>query len=136
MKTHFSLRSLTMLVWGIFALVLTTQSDRFPLVQLMAQTIASTELGDTIGHAGLFAVLTGILYFGLAQWLRRPNALAAAMLVTLVAGTGTEFYQSVVQGRHTTPTDLMANWLGVLVVGFVIAFNWSLRQSTYSTSTE
>ena len=81
-----SLRLIVVLIWGVFALILTTQSDRVPLVHLMTTTIGSTEAGDAFGHAGLFAMLCLLLYVALSWRLPPYRALLIAMTIALVAG--------------------------------------------------
>ncbi len=109
-----------MLGWAALALFVTTQPGSHPLVQWLNHTIAQNSLGGAIGHGGLFAVLTIIGYCGLRMWCNRAVALALAMLVALTVGTGTEFYQLLVDGRNATLVDLLANWLGVFMVGFAL----------------
>jgi hypothetical protein len=120
-RQHVSLRLIVMLVWGAFAVVLTTQSARMPLIQLMRATIASTEVGATIGHVGLFAILTAVGCLGVARWLPGLHGLLVVMLLALVLSTATELYQLVLADRDASLADLLANWLGVFVVGFGIA---------------
>ncbi|MBI5666826.1 MAG: VanZ family protein [Chloroflexi bacterium] len=117
---YLSLRTLVMLVWALFVLTLTTQTDRVPVVHLMIALIGRTELGATIGHAALFGLLTAIAYAALR--LPRRNALLLAMGLALALGTATEFYQQVVAGRTASLADLLANWLGVFVVAFGVVY--------------
>jgi hypothetical protein len=124
------LRLTLLLIWGVFALILTTQSDRVPLVHLMTSTIGSTDLGATVGHAGLFAALTGIAYVAFALRLPGRRALMLAMALALLAGTGTELFQMFVADRAASLSDLLANWLGVFVTGFIIAYRQMHVQST------
>lgn len=114
------LRVLVPLVWLIFALILTTQTDHIPVVQLMIATIGSTDVGDAIGHAGLFGLLAFAGYATFTIRLPRRRALLLAVALALVAGTATEFYQVFVAGRSASLSDLLANWLGILAVGFII----------------
>jgi hypothetical protein len=116
------LRLIILLVWIVFALILTTQSDRVPLVHLMTSTIGSTDFGDSIGHAGLFGMLAGVAYLALSLHLTPRRALLLAMSLALVAGTSTELFQFLVADRATSLSDMLANWLGVFVVGFTISF--------------
>lgn len=111
---------LVTLVWAGIAVYLTTQPGYNPLVQWFNRTIARTLVGGTLGHLVLFASVTLIGYIGLRGWCSRPLALGLAMLGALTAGTGTEVYQLLVDGRQATLTDLLANWLGVFMVGFVL----------------
>ncbi|MCA0456328.1 MAG: VanZ family protein [Chloroflexi bacterium] len=122
------IRLLILLVWGVLAIVLTTQSDRVPLVRLMTRTIGSTDVGDAVGHAGLFGVLTFAIYMVLAIKLKREWALPFAMLVTLVLGLVTELAQMGVISRVASLSDLLANALGIFVVGFTVSY-WSMLRS-------
>ncbi len=116
------------LIWVGLALLLTMQSAQTPLVHLMRLTIARTELGATIGHAGLFGVVMLLVYFGLRTVLSRRLALLLALAITLLLGTGTEFYQIVLSSRDASLTDLLANWLGAFVIGFALLFGQGFRQ--------
>ena len=130
MKTRFGfapLRLMVLLAWGLLAMILTTQSDRLPLVHLMTSTIGSTEFGDAFGHAGLFGVLTFVVYMTLAIRLKREWALPLAMIVVLSLGGLTELSQFGVLNRAPSISDLLANSLGVFVVGFAMSYLSILR---------
>jgi VanZ family protein len=130
MKTRFGfvpLRLMTLLAWGALAIILTTQSDRLPLVHLMTSTIGSTEFGDALGHAGLFGVLTFAVYMALATRLKSEWALHLAMLLVLFLGGLTELSQFGVYLRAPSISDLLANFLGVFVVGFAVSYLSILR---------
>jgi len=130
LKTRFGfvpLRLLVLVLWGTLALILTTQSDRLPLVHLMTSTIGSTELGDGFGHAGLFGVLTFAMYMVMAIRLKREWALLLAMFVVLSLGGLTELSQFGVLHRAPSISDLLANSLGVFVVGFMMSYLSILR---------
>lgn len=116
---QFPLRLIVVLVWGVFAFILTTQSDRVPLVHFMTTTIGSTEFGDAFGHAGLFATLCLLLYVAFSRWLPSYRALVIAMTIALLIGASTEVYQFLVPGRGPSLSDLMANYLGIFVVAFI-----------------
>jgi hypothetical protein len=116
------LRLIILFIWAIFALILTTQSDRVPLVHLMTSTIGSTDFGDSVGHAGLFGMLVAVAYFALSLRLTPRRALLLAMSLALVAGTTTELFQLLVADRATSLSDMLSNWLGVFIVGFSISF--------------
>lgn len=118
-----------MIGWLLVAVILTTQSSRLPFVGLITQTIGSTEFGATLGHGALFGLLTGFLYLALKNQLRRTWALPLAMAVSLALGTITELFQRRVAGRDSALADLLANWLGVFTVAFVIVYLWELRRS-------
>ncbi len=121
------LRLIVLVVWGVFAIILTTQSDRLPLVHLMTSTIGSTEAGDAVGHAGLFGVLTSTVYVVLSIRLKREWALLLAMCSALVLGAVTEISQFGVWHRAPSISDLLANALGVFVVGFLVSYASILR---------
>jgi VanZ family protein len=130
MKARFGfvrLRLIVLLAWGALAIILTTQSDRLPLVHLMTTTIGSTEFGDAFGHAGLFGVLTFVVYMVLALRLKREWALPLAMLSVLSLGGLTELSQFGVFQRSPSISDLLANSLGVFVVGFSMSYLSILR---------
>lgn len=114
-------------IWAVFALILTTQSDHVPLVHLMTRTIGSTEIGATFGHAALFAMLTLVVYLALVIRLPRSLALLLAMLMVAALGPLTELAQSGLFGRTPSMTDLLADWLGILVIGFSLTFSAFLR---------
>jgi VanZ family protein len=133
-KTRFGfvpLRIIVLAAWGILAIILTTQSDRLPMVHLMTSTIGSTELGDALGHAGLFGVLTFAVYMVMAVRLKREWALPLAMLVVLSLGGLTELSQFGVLNRAPSVSDLLANSLGVFVVGFAMSY-LSILRSRYT----
>ncbi|MEO8607056.1 MAG: VanZ family protein [Chloroflexota bacterium] len=135
MKIHIewrALRLIMLLVWGIFALILTTQSDRVPLVHLMTSTIGSTDFGDSMGHAGLFGMLAVVAYFALSLRLPLHRSLLLAMSLALMIGTSTELFQLFVADRATSLSDMLANWLGVFVVGFAISFLSSIPRNRNS----
>lgn len=119
---YLSFRMLVMLVWALFVLTLTTQTDRVPVVHVMIALIGRTELGATVGHASLFGLLTAIAYAALALRLPPRHALLLAMGLALALGTATEFYQHAVDGRTASLSDLLANWLGVFVVAFGVVY--------------
>ncbi|MBN8618094.1 MAG: VanZ family protein [Anaerolineae bacterium] len=124
----YPLRMIILISWLVLALVLTTQSGEVPLVHLMTTTIGSTEWGGALGHAGLFAVLTLALYLVLSLLIRTDYALVFAVLVGLVLGAATEAAQMLVADRAVTLVDLLANWLGVFVVGFCVMLLDDRRQ--------
>lgn len=121
------LRLLVLGAWGVFAVILTTQSDRVPLVRLMTRTIGSTDVGDALGHAGLFGVLTFALYMVMAIKLKREWSLPLAMGSALILGLVTELAQIGVVSRVASLNDLLANALGIFMVGFVMSYLSILR---------
>lgn len=130
MKTRFGstpIRLIVLLAWGVLAIILTTQSDRVPLVHLMTSTIGSTEVGDAFGHAGLFGVFTFVLYMVFALKCRRERALLVSMVIVLLLGGLTELGQFGVLHRAPSISDLLANSLGVFMIGFAISYLSLLR---------
>jgi VanZ family protein len=130
--SRYRLRWVALLMWSMFAVILTTQPDRTPIVFLVSRTIGRTEFGATLGHTALFGILTLLLYLTLAIRLPLRFALFGAMGVTLTIGASTEVYQLLVSGRTPSTADLLANWLGVFAIGFVIAYAHAARQQTVS----
>jgi VanZ family protein len=118
---------MVLVAWGTLAIVLTTQSDHLPIVHLMTSTLGSTEFGDAFGHAGLFGVLTFAVYIAMAIWLKREWALPLAMILVLSLGGLTELSQFGVLHRTPSISDLLANALGVFVVGFLMSYGSILR---------
>ena len=134
MKTRFGfvpLRLIVLVAWGVLAIILTTQSDRLPIVHFMTSTLGSTEFGDAFGHAGLFGVLTFAVYMVMAIRLKREWALPLAMLLVLSLGGLTELSQFGVLHRTPSISDLLANSLGVFVVGFSMSY-WSVLRSRHA----
>lgn len=134
MKTRFGfvpLRLIVLVAWGVLAIILTTQSDRLPIVHFMTSTLGSTEFGDAFGHAGLFGVLTFAVYMVMAIRLKREWALPLAMLLVLSLGGLTELSQFGVLHRTPSISDLLANSLGVFVVGFLMSY-WSVLRSRHA----
>jgi VanZ family protein len=84
--------------------------------------LGSTTLTATLGHGALFAILTAVSYMALTGFLPRLYALLAAITLALTAGTLTELSQILLVDRDASLSDLLANWLGVFVVAFSIAF--------------
>ncbi len=130
MKTRFGfipLRLMALSAWGVLVIVLTTQSDRLPLIHLMTSTIGSTGFGDAMGHSGLFGVLTFAVYVVMAIRLKQELALPLAMTVVLLLSGLTELSQFGVLHRAPSISDLPANSLGVFVVGFTMSYFSVLR---------
>lgn len=113
-------RWLSMGLWGLIVLALTTLPGESPLVQTLTWMIGGTEFSSVMGHTALFLLLTVLLYLALRQWVSPRRALLVAVLFALMFGTTTELFQWFVVGRDSTLTDLLANWLGAFVAGFMI----------------
>jgi VanZ family protein len=122
---------LMMALWGLLVMLLTTLPGETPLVQTLTQLIGGTEFSSVMGHMMLFLLLTVLLYMALQQWVAARYAVLVAMLFVLMLGTTTEFFQWFVTGRDSTIADLIANWLGVFVAGFLIDHLLLLRRATY-----
>lgn len=111
-----------LLVWGAVVLLLTTLPGDVPLMRTIFDYLQHIRFGDVIGHVALFALLTGLVWAALAVWMRGHVALLPAMILTWAAGTVTEAYQYFLFTRNADISDLLANWLGVFIVGFVISY--------------
>jgi hypothetical protein len=129
LSSHWNrIRLSLLLAWGTFVVMMTTQSDQVSFVHLVIGIFGNSGFTSTIGHAGLFAILTSALYIVLAQQLTSTHALWLAMLIILLLATGTELSQIGVSGRDASLADLLANWLGVFMIGFLItSFSQNLR---------
>jgi hypothetical protein len=123
-----ALHRFALLSWLSLALALTMLPKSVPLIDYVTDSFFGTTIGATIGHAGLFGMLGLLLYFVLQNRLSKSSALMVAVLVALVLGTGTEVYQVVLADRDAALTDLLANWLGVFVVGFAVSYMISVRR--------
>ena len=106
--------------WVGVVLLLTLMPGDTPLMHLL-MPIFSGEVGGAMGHAGLLGSLTLIGFLGLTNRLPGRRGLLLIMAVALLIGTGTELLQIDVVGRASTATDLLGNWLGVFVAGFVVS---------------
>ena len=109
-------------VWGVFVLLLTTLPGHVPLVRVLADAIGGTEISGVVGHIALFALLTLFSWRALATWFRWRQAILMAVVAGLLLGTTTELFQWFVRSRAATITDLLANWLGVFAMAFVISW--------------
>lgn len=127
------LKLLLLAVWSTLAIIVTTQSDQVPLVHLLTSSIGSTAVGAAVGHAGLFAVLTLAAYLVFSLLLRHNISLWLAMTLVLCLGLATELSQLTVPGRDMSLSDLLANGLGVFLVGFLVA---SISPQSRQTNTQ
>lgn len=121
------IRWLGLIVWGSFVLSLTTLPGWIPLVYVPAQVIGYTVIFSTIGQATLFGVLTLLMWRTLSQWLETPIDLGITMFVILSLATSTEIFQWFVATRNASFDDLLANYVGILVVGFTISYIQNLN---------
>lgn len=119
-KNH--LRIIALLVFGTFTIILTTQPTQLPLIYYTKALTGGTAFGAAVGHAGLFAVLTAVTYFTFALRLPLKAAIAWSMGIVLLCGTMTELFQLTVPSRGYDLADLLANWLGVFMIGFVVVY--------------
>lgn len=83
-----------LLAWFGVVLVLTLAPGDVPVVNRLFAILRTIRFGDLIGHMGLFASLTLVLWLGFSLTFTPRRAL------------------------------LVANWLGVFVVGFGASYFW------------
>ena len=119
-------------IWSLFVLIMTTQSERMVVVEVMSAIFGRGELIQVVGHIGLFSILTGTSYGVLRLRLARHRALILSMLICLLIGTITEVSQLFVADRSFASTDLLANWLGTFKIGGLVKLNAPSIQSTNS----
>jgi VanZ family protein len=121
MRRYVNIRALMLVVWGVLALALTMLPNTVPFVGRVSRLIGSTPFGGAVGHAGLFGMLTLMLYLALRIRFSSVWALLLAVVAALLVSTGTEIYQVVLADRDASLVDMLANWLGVFVVGFCLS---------------
>ena len=77
-----------------------------------------------IGHAGVFGVLSLLVWRGLAATTQMGWPWLAAVVITAVYAVSDEIHQGFVVGRYATVTDVLIDTTGaviaVLVVGFLV----------------
>jgi VanZ family protein len=120
-KMYFALRWTMMLAWGVIVLLLTTLPGSIPPVNVLSGLLGGTALTGLIGHLGLFALLTGLIWLALCQWFTTRQALMLAVMAALLLGTTTELFQWFIADRDSSLNDLLANWLGVFMSGFMVS---------------
>jgi ABC-type Mn2+/Zn2+ transport system permease subunit len=81
--------------------------------------------GDALGHASLYGILTGVIYWALRRRVRFPWAFGIALGTALLLGLGTELIQHFSPGRTMQLSDLLGNWLGAMTVAALIGFHRS-----------
>lgn len=118
-RLGFPLRWLLVIFWVAVILLLTLLPGTSPVMRRLTRFFATETMG-AIGHAALFGSFTLVAYFGLSRYMRRRWALLLVMAAGLAIGTGTELYQMHLAWRAATMTDLLANYLGVFSVAFLI----------------
>jgi VanZ family protein len=88
---------------------------------LSAQPDLSSGLGSwdlilrKLGHAAVFGVLCLLWYRALRSTGPDSRALAAAWLLTLGYAISDELHQTLVPGRHGTPTDVLIDTIGATI---------------------
>lgn len=77
-----------------------------------------------IGHAGVFGILSLLVWRGLAATTQMRWPWLAAVVITAVYAVSDEIHQGFVVGRYATVTDVLIDTTGavvaVLVVGFLV----------------
>ena len=125
MKRHlasFHRYGMIVLAWGLLVVLLTTLPGDLPVMRALFSVTRRIRFSDTIGHAALFGISTALIWQLLHRWLRPHHALLLAMATVLAVGASTEVYQWYVASRSASMSDMLANWLGVFIVGFVISY--------------
>lgn len=110
-------------IWSLFVLIMTTQSERMVVVEVMSAIFGRGELIQVVGHIGLFSILTGASYGVFKSRLGKHRALILSMPICLLIGTITEVSQLFVADRSFASTDLLANWLGTFIIGGLVKLN-------------
>jgi VanZ family protein len=109
--------------WATFVLILVTlPGDNF-FMRAIFSVIDHIWHFDILLHTALFASLTLTLWIMFRQWVDSRHVLLVAMVFALIAGTLTEWGQLYVSERSVTVGDMMGNWLGVFVAGFVVSYS-------------
>jgi VanZ family protein len=108
--------------WAAFVLILVTlPGDNF-FMRAIFSVIDHIWHFDILLHTALFASLTLTLWIMFRQWVDSRHVLLVAMSFALIAGTLTEWGQLYVSERSVTVGDMMGNWLGVFVAGFIVSY--------------
>jgi len=126
LMNHIPIRLLTLLAWAGLALALTMLPNSVPFVGRVSRTLGGTAAGAAFGHAGLFGMLALMLYLALRMQLSQAWALLLAVVFSLLLATGTEFYQVLLADRDASLVDLLANYLGIFLVGFCVSYTANL----------
>jgi VanZ family protein len=79
--------------------------------------------GDAVGHASLYGILTGVIYWTLRRRVRFTWAFGIALGTALLLGLATELFQHFSPGRTMQLSDLLGNWLGAMTVAALIGFH-------------
>lgn len=87
----------------------------------LSRFFGGTEITDAAGHVVLFGVLVMLWYCTLVKHLARRHALFLAVLIVVMLGTATELAQCLVPNRGVALIDILASYLGpLIVVGFLM----------------
>jgi VanZ family protein len=111
--------------WTMLILVLLLQSSSQPVIGPAAppgQPSLGREMLLTSGHIVGFSILTALWWWALSQNMSARAALAAAVVMALLIGTGSEIAQAAVPDRSASWFDLMVNW------GVTLATAWRLAR--------
>ncbi len=112
---------LVALAWGGCVMLLTLSPGYMPVVH-HATLVFVGDTAQALGHIGLFASLTLVLWAALRTWISAHLSLLLAMGIAIFLGTATELSQGYIPYRGATLVDLFANWLGAFFTGFSIAY--------------
>jgi VanZ family protein len=111
---------------AVGVIALTTLPRGSFVVQFVETFWKSGEVADAVGHAGLFASLTAVLYLSLRHALGGWRmSFGVALLLTLVIGVTaallTELSQANTPGRTASLSDGLGNMLGVFIMATLIS---------------
>lgn len=81
---------------------------------------------EAVFHVFLFATLTILWQWTIAMYCNRGKSLLFAVMIAMVLGIGTEIFQYFVN-RGSLMIDLLANFLGIALVAFMIGYRQSNR---------
>ncbi|GAB1422026.1 hypothetical protein MASR2M15_22330 [Anaerolineales bacterium] len=82
----------------------------------------------TMGHMLLFGFLESLLFLAFLLWMRWRWALILAVGVMVPIAIVSEIAQDSLMGRTPSMADLMANFVGIFALGFVISLIFPLIQ--------
>lgn len=115
-------RWLLLTICAVIVVALTTMPRNTIVVRAVEIVLNHSEVGETAGHAALFALLTAVIYLALRHRFAFALAFGIALTIGLTAGLITEMSQASTPGRTASLSDLLANWLGVFVVTTLISY--------------
>jgi VanZ family protein len=124
---RIALAWLPVLAWAALIVSLSAQSSlRF------VPDAAADFIIRKVGHAGVFGILSLLVWRGLEMTTRMRWPWLAAVVITAVYAASDEFHQGFVAGRYATLMDVSIDTAGaiiaVLVVGAVLR-RWRRRAS-------